>query len=62
MKTSRHVRFRVGNQKDDVRDCSNVDAVMENTSGQGKAAVLPAELKGWNWGAFFLHVIWGIGN
>ena len=35
---------------------------MENTSGQGKASVLPAELKGWNWGAFFLHVIWGIGN
>ena len=23
---------------------------------------LPAELKGWNWGAFFLSWIWGIGN
>ena len=33
-----------------------------NTSGQGTASVLPAELKGWNWGAFFLNWIWGIGN
>lgn len=22
----------------------------------------PAELQGWNWGAFFLNWIWGIGN
>jgi len=35
---------------------------MENTSGQGKAAVVPAEVARWNWGAFLLHVIWGIGN
>jgi len=33
-----------------------------NTSGQGSAAVLPPELKKWNWGAFFLSWIWGIGN
>lgn len=33
-----------------------------NTSGQGAASVLPDELKGWNWGAFFLNWIWGIGN
>jgi hypothetical protein len=33
-----------------------------NTSGQGAASVLPEELKGWNWGAFFLNWIWGIGN
>lgn len=33
-----------------------------NTSGQGSAADLPAELRGWNWGAFLLHWIWGIGN
>ena len=33
-----------------------------NTSGQGAASVLPDELKGWNWGAFFLSWIWGIGN
>ncbi len=33
-----------------------------NTSGQGKDAVLPAEIRGWNWGAFGLNWIWGIGN
>lgn len=33
-----------------------------NTSGQGSASVLPNELKGWSWGAFALHWIWGIGN
>ena len=37
---------------------------MENTSGQGKQAVLPPELSGWswNWGAFLLTFIWGIFN
>ena len=35
---------------------------MENTSGQGVAAVVPPELDRWNWGAFFLNWIWGIGN
>ena len=33
-----------------------------NNSGQGKLAVLPPQLIGWNWGAFFLTWIWGIGN
>ena len=33
-----------------------------NNSGQGKTAALPIELSGWNWGAFFLSWIWGIGN
>lgn len=35
---------------------------MGNTSGQGKSAVIPAEIKKWNWGAFFLSWIWGLGN
>lgn len=35
---------------------------MENTSGQGKAVVVPAEVDRWNWGAFLLNWIWGIGN
>jgi len=35
---------------------------MENTSGQGKAAVIPPELGRWNWGAFLLNWIWGLGN
>lgn len=35
---------------------------MENTSGQGQAAIVPPEIDRWNWGAFFLNWIWGIGN
>ena len=34
----------------------------ENTSGRGPDAVLPSELRGWNWGAFFLNWVWGLGN
>jgi len=33
-----------------------------NTSGQGKDSIIPSEIKGWNWGAFLLSWIWGIGN
>ena len=33
-----------------------------NTSGQGSVAVIPEGIRGWNWGAFFLGPIWGIGN
>jgi len=35
---------------------------MENTSGQGKTAIVPDEIKGWSWGAFFLNWIWAVGN
>ena len=35
---------------------------MENTSGQGAAAPVPAGIDRWNWGAFLLNWIWGIGN
>lgn len=34
----------------------------ENTSGTGKTAEVPGEIRGWNWGAFFLNFFWGIGN
>jgi hypothetical protein len=34
----------------------------ENTSGQGSTTAVPEEIKEWNWGAFFLTWIWGIGN
>lgn len=34
----------------------------ENTSGQGKLAIVPEEVKWWNWGAFSLNWIWGICN
>jgi len=33
-----------------------------NTSGQGKGAVIPSGVRGWNWGAFLLNWIWGMGN
>lgn len=36
--------------------------ILENTSGQGKLTVVPQEIKGWNWGAFLLGLIWGAGN
>ena len=35
---------------------------MENTSGQGSTALVPPEIDRWNWGAFLLNWIWGIGN
>ena len=38
------------------------DHPSKNTSGQGSLAVVPPEIKGWNWGAFFLNWIWGIRN
>lgn len=34
----------------------------QNTSGLGRQAQVPPEVHGWNWGAFFLNWIWGIGN
>lgn len=34
----------------------------EYISGMGKESVVPEEIKGWNWGAFLLNWIWGIGN
>ncbi|MCH7964051.1 MAG: zinc ribbon domain-containing protein [Bacteroidetes bacterium] len=46
------------NQNDLVSPNSN----FQNNSGQGKLAALPPQLYGWNWGAFFLTWIWGIGN
>ncbi|HEX7814560.1 cytochrome c oxidase assembly factor Coa1 family protein [Dyella sp.] len=35
---------------------------MENTSGGGSTASVPPEVDRWNWGAFLLTWIWGIGN
>lgn len=36
--------------------------VLANTSGQGSLALVPSEIKKWNWGALLLHWIWGLGN
>jgi len=33
-----------------------------NTSGLGKEAVVPEEIKGWSWGAFLWGWIWGLSN
>lgn len=33
-----------------------------NTSGQGAAATVPVEIKGWSWGAFLMNWAWAIGN
>lgn len=35
---------------------------IDNTSGQGPASRVPPEIQRWNWGAFLLNWIWGIGN
>ena len=38
------------------------DPAAINTSGQGLSSTVPPEIRGWNWGAFFLTWVWGIGN
>ena len=47
--------------------CSSCGAPLQglgrtNTSGMGTPAQIPPEIRGWNWGGFFLGWIWGIGN
>ena len=39
-----------------------VAAVAVNDSGTGATAVLPPQLRGFNWGAFMLGWIWSVGN
>jgi hypothetical protein len=39
-----------------------IDMNADNTSGEGERALVPPEIRRWNWGAFLLHWIWGIGN
>ena len=36
--------------------------VIENRSGMGNSASIPIEIRGWNWGAFFLTWIWGFSH
>ena len=35
---------------------------VQNTSEQGNATSIPDGVRGWNWGAFLMGVIWAIGN
>lgn len=39
-----------------------MENVIENTSGRGRTATVPGQIDRWNWGAFLLNWIWGIGN
>jgi hypothetical protein len=49
-------------QLDVKQDFVSPKSILLNNSGQGSLATLPPQLYGWNWGAFFLTWIWGIGN
>lgn len=47
--------------------CSGCGTVLQglgatNTFNIATPAQVPPEIRGWNWGAFFLGWIWGIGN
>ncbi len=39
-----------------------METAVANTSGGGRLAPVPPEVDRWNWGAFLLSWIWGIGN
>lgn len=49
-------------EDDSTSTVSNLEFPTENTSGQGSSAQVPSEIMKWNWGAFLLNWIWGIGN
>lgn len=49
-------------QQQYVGTWSQQPVFVPNTSGQGKTAIVPTEIKGWNWGAFLLSFWWGIFN
>lgn len=35
---------------------------LDNISGKYSGSIVPDSVRGWNWGAFFLTWIWGLGN
>jgi hypothetical protein len=41
---------------------NNANPSSTNTSGQGPSSPVPPEIQDWNWGAFFLTWVWGVGN
>ena len=45
-----------------MSNIANDKIIEENTSGHGKMAAVPPEVRGWSWGAFLLTWIWGVGN
>ena len=52
----------IGEGIDFCPDCGTATHGQQNTSGQGSSAYIPPEIRGWNWGAFFLSLIWTICN
>ena len=50
--------------KADLQFCPhcNLEIDVQNTSGDGFSAVVPEEIKGLNWGAFLIPVVWSIFN
>lgn len=53
-------------QVNEVAKNDNVDRNLStsqlNTSGQGENAVIPEEIKKWNWGAALMGYIWGFAH
>ena len=47
-----------------MEDSEGEDSVMRDSGGgtKGEDAPLPSELRGWNWPAFLLGPIWGVGH
>lgn len=57
--------MRPSNQETKMESSGNQhepNSFSENTSGQGKSAIVPKEIQGWNWGAFLLSWIWGLAH
>ena len=60
LKENWQIDYAVDRIKDEANKAIGKDT--KNTSGQGKESVLPAEIEGWNWGAFLLSFYWGLSN
>ena len=38
------------------------DPMIVAPPGRGKGSPIPADIRGWNWGAFLMTILWGLGN
>jgi len=43
-------------------DYRSTQGIYENNSGYGSSTIVPADVKKWNWGAFWTTWIWGLAN
>ena len=43
-------------------DSNHVKRLRSTTMLEENSTNVPAEVKGWNWGAFMYNIFWGIGN